>query len=166
MLDIPFSFTFSAQFPFMELPVKAPVSNDRKAFSRLETKNLSYKLCSNFDEYLSRVAYCGGVSKRGPNKFILEDVSVEARPGEITAIAGPSGAGKTTLLEILAGKISLQNMAGQVLVNGRPMVVSCFRKISGYVTQDDALFPLLTVEETLMFSALLRRVSNPKFLIT
>ncbi|XP_044485244.1 ABC transporter G family member 10-like [Mangifera indica] len=140
----------------MELPVKAPVSNDRKAFSRLETKNLSYKLCSNFDEYLSRVAYCGGVSKRGPNKFILEDVSVEARPGEITAIAGPSGAGKTTLLEILAGKISLQNMAGQVLVNGRPMVVSCFRKISGYVTQDDALFPLLTVEETLMFSALLR----------
>ncbi|KAJ0103017.1 hypothetical protein Patl1_04814 [Pistacia atlantica] len=140
----------------MELPVKASVSDGRKAFSRLETKNLSYKLCSNFDEYLSWVTCCSGVSKRGSNKCVLKDVSCEARPGEITAIAGPSGAGKTTLLEILAGKISLQKVLGQVLVNDRPMVASCFRKISGYVTQDDALFPLLTVEETLMFSALLR----------
>lgn len=137
----------------MELPVRAPVSGSRKALCRLETKNLSYKLCSKFDEF--NWVYCGVTSKKDP-KFILKDVSCEARPGEITAIAGPSGAGKTTLLEILAGKISSRKVSGKLLVNDRPMDAEHFRRISGYVTQDDALFPLLTVEETLMYSALLR----------
>ncbi|GLU18083.1 hypothetical protein SLE2022_344030 [Rubroshorea leprosula] len=139
----------------MELPVKAPVCGGRKASSyKLETKNLCYRLCSKFDGHFSGV-YCGWISKGAP-KFILNGVTCEARPGEITAIAGPSGAGKTTLLEILAGKISLQKVVGQVLVNGRPIDAKSFRRVSGYVTQDDALFPLLTVEETLMYSAFLR----------
>ncbi|KAF9610699.1 hypothetical protein IFM89_024138 [Coptis chinensis] len=87
---------------------------------------------------------------------ILSDVSCEAKPGKITAIAGPSGAGKTTLLEILAGKVPLSRISGKVLVNDKPMDGKHFRRVSGYITQDDALFPLLTVEETLMFSARLR----------
>ncbi|OMO90403.1 ABC transporter-like protein [Corchorus capsularis] len=72
------------------------------------------------------------------------------------AIAGPSGAGKTTLLEILAGMIPLSSLSGNVLVNNQPMDPSHFRRVSGYVTQDEILFPLLTVEETLMYSARLR----------
>jgi ABC-type multidrug transport system ATPase subunit len=127
----------------MELPVKGPVSSGRRVPYRIETKNLSYKLC--------------GSTPRGAPKFILRYVNCEARPGEITAIAGPSGAGKTTLLETLAGKISSQRkVSGQVLVNDWPMDAELFRRISGYVSQDDALFPLLTVQETLMYSALLR----------
>lgn len=89
-------------------------------------------------------------------KFIIKNVNLEARPGQVTAIAGPSGAGKTTLLEILAGKISLTKVTGQVLVNNHPMKAESFRRLSGYVSQEDALFPLLTVEETLTYSALLR----------
>ncbi|KAL6286335.1 hypothetical protein ACE6H2_010725 [Prunus campanulata] len=88
--------------------------------------------------------------------YILKNVSCDARPGEITTIAGPSGAGKTTLLEILAGMIPLNNIVGQVLVNEQPMNAQYFRRISGYVTQDEALFLLLTVKETLMYSARLR----------
>ncbi|KAK1582094.1 hypothetical protein Q3G72_011781 [Acer saccharum] len=134
----------------MELPVKAPVPGSQKASPcRLQAKNLSYKLCSKFDEFNW---FC---AKTSP-KLILKDVNCEAKPGEITAIAGPSGAGKTTLLEILAGKISLTKVSGQVLVNDRPMDAQRFRRFSGYVTQDDALFPLLTVQETLLYSALLR----------
>lgn len=83
-------------------------------------------------------------------------MNCEARPGEITAIAGPSGAGKTTLLEILAGRIPPCKVSGQVLINHRPMDVNRFRRESGYVTQEDALFPSLTVRETLMYSAMLR----------
>ncbi|GAV64058.1 ABC_tran domain-containing protein/ABC2_membrane domain-containing protein [Cephalotus follicularis] len=135
----------------MEFPVNAPIAGGRRVLYRLETRNLSHKLCSKYDE-LNWVCL-------GPNiapKFILKKVNCEARPGEITAIAGPSGAGKTTLLEILAGKISPHNVSGEVLVNHRPMDANVFRRISGYVTQDDALFPLLTVKETLMYSALLR----------
>ncbi|KAJ9550348.1 hypothetical protein OSB04_014393 [Centaurea solstitialis] len=89
-------------------------------------------------------------------KQVLRDVSCEVKPGEITAIAGPSGAGKTTLLEILAGVIPPCRVSGQVLVNDRPMNPNFFRRVSGYVTQEDLLFPLLTVEETLLFSARLR----------
>ncbi|KAF2286099.1 hypothetical protein GH714_010334 [Hevea brasiliensis] len=60
-----------------------------------------------------------------------EDVNCEARPGEITAIAGPSGAGKTTLLDILAGKVCPREVSDQVLVNNRPMDAKHFRRISG-----------------------------------
>ncbi|XP_050218950.1 ABC transporter G family member 10 [Mercurialis annua] len=135
----------------MELPVTSPVSGGRKISYRLETRNLSYKLCSKFDELNW---FCFG--KKTNDKFILKEVSCEARPGEITAIAGPSGAGKTTLLEILAGRISCRDVSDRVFVNELPMEAKHFRRLSGYVTQDDALFPLLTVQETLMYSALLR----------
>ncbi|KAJ6770326.1 ABC TRANSPORTER G FAMILY MEMBER 10 [Salix purpurea] len=143
----------------MELPVKAPVSGGRKTSYTIETKKLSYKLCSKFDE-LDWI--CCGEAPRGVPKFILRDVSCAARSGEITAIAGPSGAGKTTLLEILAGKISSCKVSGQVLVNSQPMKAEHFRRISGYVTQDDSLFPLLTVKETLLYSALLRLPGGKK----
>ncbi|CAL5204358.1 unnamed protein product [Lathyrus oleraceus] len=92
---------------------------------------------------------CSGV------KHVLKDVNCIAKPCEILAIVGPSGAGKSSLLEILAGRVSPQN-GGSILVNQEHVDKSQFRKISGYVTQKDTLFPLLTVEETMMFSAKLR----------
>ena len=136
----------------MELPVKSPASRARKGSYRIETRSLSYKLGSRYGE-VKRVC-CGWGSEEVP-ELILKGVSCEARPGEITAIAGPSGAGKTTLLEVLAGR-TCGRVCGQVLVNDQAMDAGLFRRKSGYVTQDDALFPLLTVEETLMYSALLR----------
>lgn len=135
------------------LPVTSPVSSGRKASYKLQTKNLSYTFQSLYDEFDWLV--CCKYPKGSP-KYILKDVNCEAMPGEITAIAGPSGAGKTTLLEILAGKIPARRVSGRVLINGCPVDGKRFRRLSGYVTQDDALFPLLTVEETLLYSALLR----------
>ncbi|KAK9088854.1 hypothetical protein Scep_027936 [Stephania cephalantha] len=140
----------------MELPVKSPVSSSvRKPPYRIEAKKLTYKLCTHAFDF-SWVC-CGSSSRTSTtSRNILENVSCEAKPGKITAIAGPSGAGKTTLLEILAGMIPPSKVCGQVHVNSLPMDAKHFRKISGYVTQDDVLFPLLTVEETLMYSARLR----------
>lgn len=145
----------------MELPVTTPDSDGQKRGSyTIETRNLSYVLPSTLYDELSWIFCCKNPKR--PQKFIIKDVNCEARPGEITAIAGPSGAGKTTLLEILAGKISPTRVTGQVLVNGYPVNAKCFRRLSGYVTQEDALFPLLTVEETLMYSALLRLQGGKK----
>ncbi|CAN4102943.1 unnamed protein product [Withania somnifera] len=144
----------------MELPVTTQDFGDwRKVSYTIETRNLSYTLPSLYDEF-SWIFFCKNPKRH--QKFIIKDVNCEARPGEITAIAGPSGAGKTTLLEILAGKISPTKVTGQVLVNGHPVNAKCFQRISGYVTQEDALFPLLTVEETLMYSALLRLKGGKK----
>ncbi|KAF7141492.1 hypothetical protein RHSIM_Rhsim06G0132900 [Rhododendron simsii] len=133
----------------MELPVTN--SGDRKTQYRIKTKNLSYKLCPR-DSELGHFGWWEEPHNR--NKYILRNVSCEAKPGEVTAIAGPSGAGKTTLLDILAGMIT--RVSSHVLVNDQLMNAAHFRRVSGYVTQDEALFPLLTVEETLMFSARLR----------
>ncbi|KFK35715.1 hypothetical protein AALP_AA4G027800, partial [Arabis alpina] len=142
----------------MELPVKAPKSGPRKISYRLETKNLSYRLSENTPKFSN---LCGLLNEK-EEKVILKDVSCEARSGEITAIAGPSGAGKTTLLEILAGKVSQGKVSGQVLVNGRLMDGSEYRRVSGFVPQEDALFPFLTVQETLTYSALLRLKTKRK----
>ena len=46
-----------------------------------------------------------GVSFRSKEKWLLKDVSLEARPGRITGVFGPAGAGKTPLLRILAGAV-------------------------------------------------------------
>ncbi|KAL1537713.1 ABC transporter G family member 10 [Salvia divinorum] len=120
----------------MELPVTSPASYT------IQTNSLSFMLTSR--------------RSSATKKLIIENVSLEARPGEITAIAGPSGAGKTTLLQILAGEIPSGKLSGEILINGCPAEPERFGRVSGYVTQDDALFPLLTVEETLTYSALLR----------
>lgn len=92
------------------------------------------------------------------SRHVLKDVNCRAKPWEILAIVGPSGAGKSSLLEILAGKLVIPSTHQQaILVNNRPIDRARFQKISGYVTQKDTvLFPLLTVEETLMFTAKLR----------
>lgn len=50
---------------------------------------------------------------------ILTDVSIEVKPGTVTAVAGPNGAGKTSLLRILSGEI--EPSAGVVRLNGRPL---------------------------------------------
>ncbi|XP_059625102.1 ABC transporter G family member 5 [Cornus florida] len=98
--------------------------------------------------------YIKNSTSRSRVRHVLTDVNCRAKPWEILAIIGPSGAGKSSLLEILAGKLS--PASASIFVNQKPIDKARFKKISGYVTQKDTLFPLLTVEETLMFSAKLR----------
>lgn len=136
----------------MEFPIEGPVYGDTGTYV-IQTKKLSYTFHSLYDEYRHFLFW---KSVKVSPRFIVKNVDFEARPGEITAIAGPSGAGKTTLLEILAGKISPRKVSGEVLVNDHPMHIDSYRRLSGYVTQEDVLFPLLTVEEVLTYGALLR----------
>ncbi|XP_043705401.1 ABC transporter G family member 6-like [Telopea speciosissima] len=86
-------------------------------------------------------------------KIILNDISGEARDGEILAVLGASGSGKSTLIDALANRMAKGSLKGSITLNGEPLESRLLKVISAYVMQDDLLFPMLTVEETLMFSA-------------
>ncbi|GLJ06729.1 hypothetical protein SUGI_0046430 [Cryptomeria japonica] len=87
------------------------------------------------------------------HKLVLDDVSGEARDGELFAVLGKSGSGKSTLIDALAHRISKDSVKGTVTLNGEPLGGRVLRSISAYVMQDDLLFPMLTVKETLMYAA-------------
>lgn len=97
------------------------------------------------------------VGYRAPNgQQILQDVFGIVKPGECLAIMGGSGAGKTTLLDILALKNKKGEIRGSVSVNGQVMSQKDYKKIIGFVDQEDHLIGTLTVYETVLNLALLR----------
>ncbi|PKU70630.1 ABC transporter G family member 6 [Dendrobium catenatum] len=86
-------------------------------------------------------------------KTLLDSISGEAKEGEILAVLGASGSGKSTLIDALANRIAKDSLRGSITLNGEPLDSKLLKVISAYVMQDDLLYPMLTVEETLMFAA-------------
>ncbi|XWS45057.1 hypothetical protein CRYUN_Cryun15aG0104000 [Craigia yunnanensis] len=84
---------------------------------------------------------------------LLHKITGYAPKGCITAVMGPSGAGKSTFLDALAGRIASGSLKGRVALDGMAMSPSFIKRTSAYIMQDDRLFPMLTVYETLMFAA-------------
>jgi iron(III) transport system ATP-binding protein len=95
-----------------------------------------------------------GIGRRYGNVTALEGIDLTVRAATRTAIVGPSGSGKTTLLRIIAGfdapdtgKIVL---GGHLLTDTRHAVAAHRRNI-GYVAQDGALFPHLSIADNIGF---------------
>ena len=84
-------------------------------------------------------------------KTILNAVSGKIVPGRVTVIMGPSGCGKSTFMNVLMGK--LDRTGGRLLINGRQIETHSYKKIVGYVPQDDVMFFELTVKENILYSA-------------
>ncbi|TYI45255.1 hypothetical protein E1A91_D13G024500v1 [Gossypium mustelinum] len=89
----------------------------------------------------------------GRTKTLLNGISGVARDGEILAVLGASGSGKSTLIDALANRISKGSLKGNITLNDEVVESRVLKSISAYVMQHDLLFPMLTVEETLMFAA-------------
>ena len=90
--------------------------------------------------------------------FVLPRISFQIESGEYAVLMETTGHGKTTLLESICG---LRRVAeGQILIHGRDVTrwSPADREI-GYVPQDLALFPTLTVREHLEFAMRLRKIS-------
>ncbi|CAE6251756.1 unnamed protein product [Arabidopsis arenosa] len=93
------------------------------------------------------------ITLKGKNKHLMRCVTGKLSPGRVSAVMGPSGAGKTTFLTALTGKAPGCTMSGMILVNGKVESIQSYKKIIGFVPQDDIVHGNLTVEENLWFSA-------------
>jgi iron(III) transport system ATP-binding protein len=96
-----------------------------------------------------------GVSKSYGDTPVLRGVDLEVTTGTLTAILGVSGVGKTTLLRLIAGfefaDSGSVSIDGMVVDDGRRRMPPQRRRI-GYVPQDGALFPHLTVRGNVAFA--------------
>ncbi|KAF9361522.1 ATP-binding cassette sub- G member 2 [Mortierella sp. AD094] len=96
-------------------------------------------------------------------KEVLRQVSGIVKPGQVMAIMGASGAGKTSLLDILARRHKSGTVHGNIYVNGKTISNREYKRVVGYVDQEDTLMPTLTVYETILYSALLRLPRNMSY---
>ncbi|KAI4339252.1 hypothetical protein MLD38_024214 [Melastoma candidum] len=90
---------------------------------------------------------------KAKKKHLLRCVTGSLKPGRIAAVMGPSGAGKTSFLSALAGKTVGCSTTGLILINGKQDSIRSYKKVTGFVPQDDIVHGNLTVEENLWFSA-------------
>uniref|UniRef100_A0A7N0V0K0 ABC transporter domain-containing protein n=1 Tax=Kalanchoe fedtschenkoi TaxID=63787 RepID=A0A7N0V0K0_KALFE len=123
----------------------------------LKFEDVVYKIKTEVKNKSSKEKVAGGApAESSPHhKMILKGVTGIVRPGEMLAMLGPSGSGKTTLLTALGGRLGHTHLTGSITFNNRPMSNS-IKRTMGFVTQDDVMYPHLTVTETLVFTALLR----------
>jgi ABC-type sugar transport system ATPase subunit len=91
--------------------------------------------------------------------FALSGISFKVETGQYAMLMGRTGRGKTTILESICGLRRIDS--GKILVHGTDVTdwPPADREI-GYVPQDLALFPTLTVEEHLQFALRLRSQSK------
>jgi ABC-type Fe3+/spermidine/putrescine transport system ATPase subunit len=99
------------------------------------------------------------VSKRYRDIVALDNVSLHIDNKEYVCVIGPSGCGKSTLIKCIAGIIEPDH--GQILVDDQPITAVPIedRKI-GYVFQDIALFPHMTVRDNLAYGLAVRGANS------
>ncbi len=100
------------------------------------------------------------LSKLYNDQKAVNDISFEAKPGEVLGFLGPNGAGKTTTMKVIT--CFIPQSGGTVEVNGydvakNPMEV---RRSIGYLPENNPLYKDLYVKEYLTFVARLHKVKN------
>jgi spermidine/putrescine ABC transporter ATP-binding subunit len=89
----------------------------------------------------------------------VHEVSLEARPGELLTLLGPSGCGKTTMLRMIAG--FQEPSSGRIFIGDRDVTsIEANDRGIGFVFQNYALFPHLTVHENVAYGLRVQRQSQ------
>ena len=152
--DTSFLAAIENDFSFGESSESGTVSQDQedptiqqfvKSLSR-STIATNIGLCFEFDD----LSY----QPRGCRQPLLAQVTGKIASGSFWGIMGASGAGKSTFVNVLMGKHS--HTGGVTKINGSAGVSSKYRKVIGYVPQDDIVLSELTVRENILHSARIR----------
>ncbi|WP_234310728.1 ATP-binding cassette domain-containing protein [Streptomyces sp. NRRL S-474] len=100
-----------------------------------------------------------GLGLKGPRGWAFRGVSVDAEPGSVVAVEGPSGSGRTCLLLALTGRMRLTEGTAAVGEAGLPKEMAAVRRVSAlaHVPGVTDLDPAFTVGEHLRERALLQR---------
>lgn len=109
-----------------------------------------------------------GLHKRYGKRWVVKDVSIEVKKGEIVGLLGPNGAGKTTTFYMITGMIKPNR--GKVILDNQEITNDAMykraRKGIGYLAQEPSIFGKLTVEDNLKLvlemSALSRKEQDEK----
>ena len=107
------------------------------------------------------------VLRKGPKMKevkVLQHCTGIFKPGRLTLVVGPPGGGKTMLMKACIGAtpkgVAPVNVSGEITYNGHKLDEFNPMRTARYVDQFDLHNPLLTVRETLLFSA---RVQGPGY---
>lgn len=121
---------------------------------------------SGSDEVLAG-AY--GISHSFGGRKVLDDVSIELRRGEVSALLGPNGSGKTTLMKIIAGILQVSASSGLIRYRRVPAselpAYERARRVAYIGPELSAEFPMTAYEAVMLGrtchgSGLLRRLSR------
>ena len=104
-----------------------------------------------------------GVSKTYADIQALSDISLHVEDKEYVCILGPSGCGKSTLIRCIAGIHTPDS--GQILIDGKSIEETPIedRRI-GYVFQDIALFPHMSVRDNLSYGLAVRHAQSSEIM--
>lgn len=103
------------------------------------------------------------LTKNFSSQAVLKGVNLSVAKGGTTAVVGPSGSGKTTLLRLIAG---FEHPAtGSISLNGAKVAgdgvwLPAHKRHVGYVAQDGALFPHLSVGQNIAFGLDMAKVGG------
>jgi NitT/TauT family transport system ATP-binding protein len=98
------------------------------------------------------------ITKRFDGAAVLNNCSIDFRPGLITGLIGPSGCGKTTIIDLIAGYATAEE--GEVLLDGSPVSGPNWERL--VVFQESALFPWKSTLGNLTFGPLNRGAARPE----
>lgn len=101
------------------------------------------------------------VSKKFGESFLLSQINLEIPTGNLVALLGPSGSGKSTLLRTIAG--FSQPDKGRIWLDGQnATLLPIQQRQIGFVFQDYALFPKMTIFENIAFGLKIQKKSIEK----
>ena len=100
-----------------------------------------------------------GITKSYDGRPVLKNLNLKINQGEFHLLLGPSGYGKTTTLSVIAGLVKPDS--GSVFIGGRDVTsLSPDKRKIGFVFQDHALFPHLTIFENIAYGLRLRKIKE------
>lgn len=105
------------------------------------------------------------ISKQYESNLVLKNINLKIASGELVCLVGPSGSGKTTLIKML--NRLLDASSGEILLDGKNILeqeIVPLRLNMGYVLQQIALFPHMTIFENITLMLELKKIPKNQWL--